>query len=486
MSFSNSYIQTTEQEELFRVLLIEDNPGDVRLVKELLRDSHHIELLTADCLEKGLEMIRQNEFHACLLDLGLPESQDLETLSQVHQNASRLPVIVLTGLDDDRKALAAVRSGAQDYLSKNMLSPEILRRAIRHAVERERIEQMLRDREHELATIYSNAPIVLLLVDQACRVRKINAAGAKAAAQTADQLQGLYVCFALCCLNSINYTCDPSSIPECAHCQVHASVIQTIETEQPIHQIEVTIPVHKADEDRNLTYLLSTSRLIVQDEPLVLLALLDITERKKAEQNLTISYQKLEQTFERTIQAITAISEMRDPYTHGHQRKVAQISCAIARQMKLSDEEVKTIHYSALLHDIGKIQVPAEILSKPSKLNEWEWGIIRTHVTASHKILSTIEFPWPVADIVIQHHERLDGSGYPFNLTGDQICLAARILAVSDVVESMDSHRPYREAKGREAALNEITKNSGFLYDPIVVEACLTIYKNGFSVTTEA
>jgi PAS domain S-box-containing protein len=198
-------------------------------------------------------------------------------------------------------------------------------------------------------------------------------------------------------------------------------------------------------------------------------------ERKRAEEALQESYNKLERTMKSTIYAMAKTSETRDPYTAGHQRRVALLSKAIARKMGLPEDQVNAVHMAAMVHDIGKINVPAEILSKPGHLTEVEIDLIRIHPKVSYDILEDIEFPWPIAEMVLQHHERLDGSGYPDGLSGDEILLEARILGVADVVEAISSHRPYRSALGTAKAIEEIRRGSGKVYDPAVVEACESV-----------
>jgi len=202
----------------------------------------------------------------------------------------------------------------------------------------------------------------------------------------------------------------------------------------------------------------------------------DITERKRAEEELQNSFEILTKTIKGTIQALSTTAEMRDPYTAGHHRRVSELACAIGREMDLDENTIEGLRISGSIHDIGKICVPAEILSKPGKLTEFEFNIIKTHPQVGYDILKSIEFPWPIAQIVAQHHERINGTGYPLGLRGGDILLEARILAVSDVVEAMVSHRPYRPAIGLEKALEEIRNNKGILYDNEVVNACLKIF----------
>jgi HD-GYP domain-containing protein (c-di-GMP phosphodiesterase class II) len=178
---------------------------------------------------------------------------------------------------------------------------------------------------------------------------------------------------------------------------------------------------------------------------------------------------------EGSVQAIALAVEMRDPYTAGHQSRVADLACAIARSMNLSEDRIYGLKMASVIHDLGKLTIPGEILCKPGRLSGPEYAMIRTHVQSGYDILKKIDFPWPLADIVIQHHERLDGSGYPQGLCGEEILLEARILSVADVFETIGSHRPYRPSLGIQKAINELAENSGRLYDSDVVAACLEL-----------
>jgi PAS domain S-box-containing protein len=207
----------------------------------------------------------------------------------------------------------------------------------------------------------------------------------------------------------------------------------------------------------------------------------DITDQKKAQEQLVESAAKLHKMMDGTIKAISSALEMRDPYTAGHERRVAQLACAIAGFLGLSEQQTEGIRIAGFLHDIGKIAVPTEILTRPGKLGEYEMGIIKTHPQFGFDILKEIDFLWPVPLATLQHHERLNGSGYPLGATGDQIIPEARIIAVADVVEAMSSHRPYRPAPGAEAALAEVAANKGILYAPEVVDACTRLFtERGF------
>jgi HD-GYP domain-containing protein (c-di-GMP phosphodiesterase class II) len=220
--------------------------------------------------------------------------------------------------------------------------------------------------------------------------------------------------------------------------------------------------------------------------------LIDDTERQRAEiearENhcaLQRSLEQLEVSFRKTIEVLSSATEARDPYTAGHQRKVAQLSEAIGLKMGLPEKTCEGIYLAAMVHDVGKISIPAELLSKPAKLNPVEMALIQTHPESAYEILRNVDTPWNLAEIVRQHHERLDGSGYPQGLRGDEILLEARIIAVADVFEAMASDRPYRAGLGMEAALAALEAGEGTTYDPLVVETCRRLLMEGFAFDSE-
>jgi len=204
--------------------------------------------------------------------------------------------------------------------------------------------------------------------------------------------------------------------------------------------------------------------------------------REDLEQLVEKRTASLRKAMQGIIRAISLTVESRDPYTSGHQHRVGTLSAAIAEEMGLPKDRIEGIRLAGMIHDLGKISVPAEILSKPTRLNDMEFGLIKTHPQVGYDILKRIDFPWPVAEITYQHHERLDGTGYPRRLKGEEILLEAKIMAVADVVEAMASHRPYRPSLGLDKALEEISDNAGKLYDPEVAQACRRVFRErGFS-----
>lgn len=202
-------------------------------------------------------------------------------------------------------------------------------------------------------------------------------------------------------------------------------------------------------------------------------------DRKNALEDVQLNLDKLQRAMEGIVKAISTTVEMRDPYTAGHQLRVADLACAIAEGMALSHDEIYGLRMASVIHDLGKITVPSEILSKPGQLSALEYELIKSHVQAGYDILKSIEFPWPLADIILQHHERIDGSGYPNGLKDEEIMLGARIIAVADVFETIASHRPYRPSLGLPHALNELQENRGRLFDTTVVDVCMSLVEDG-------
>ena len=220
-----------------------------------------------------------------------------------------------------------------------------------------------------------------------------------------------------------------------------------------------------------------SSKVEVKGKDLLHSIIHDITDRKLAEEQLRKSLEQLRRAMQTTIQVLVLAVEMKDPYTAGHQRRMTNLARTMATEMGLPPEKIEGLRMAGVIHDIGKISLPTEILSKPAKLSAIELSLIREHVRLGYDILKDVECPWPLAEIVLQHHERMDGSGYPRGLKGEEILIEARILAVADVVEAMASHRPYRPALGIDTALAEIEKNRGLLYDSHAVDTCLRVFR---------
>jgi HD-GYP domain-containing protein (c-di-GMP phosphodiesterase class II) len=254
--------------------------------------------------------------------------------------------------------------------------------------------------------------------------------------------------------------------------------------QKPFHKKEIiqfaTALSTKWQAEKELQALHANLELLVEKRNIELiesnlLLKIEIENGKRMQEELQQSFESLKKVMDATIQAIAMMVEKRDPYTSGHMQRVSSLTRAIGEEIGLTEQQIEGAYMAAAIHDIGKISLPAEILTKPIPLSDIERSLIQAHSQAGYDILVGIEFPWPLAEIVLQHHERMDGSGYPQGLSGDSILEAARIIGVADVVETMSSHRPYRPSLGIDKAIEEITKNRGVLYDPPAVDACLKL-----------
>jgi PAS domain S-box-containing protein len=221
----------------------------------------------------------------------------------------------------------------------------------------------------------------------------------------------------------------------------------------------------------------NAARATHNGRPAIIGLLQDISEKKRAEEEIRRYVEQLKNAFMSTVEIATTLSEMRDPYTAGHERRVSEIAVAIGAELGLDERQQEGLRVAGHLHDIGKITIPAEILSKPGKLSAIEFQLVQGHAEASYDVLKAVEFPWPVAQVALQHHERMDGSGYPHGLKGEAIMLEARIMAVADVIEAMSGHRPYRAALGIDKALAEIERGRGSAYDANIADACLRLFR---------
>ncbi len=332
--------------------------------------------------------------------------------------------------------------------------------------ERKRAEEKLRESEERFRGLYENAPAAYLSVGADGLIHRCNRRAGELLGCAAKELVGRPV-FEL-------YADTPQGKEKASKVFQRFRAGGTITDED--------LQMQRAD--GTLVWVSLTVNVVRDESGRVVESrsvIVDITERKRAEEELQQSFVKLQRTLAGTVNVLVSTIEMRDPYTAGHQRRVTQLAYAIAKEMDLSEERIEGLRMAGLVHDIGKISIPAEILSKPVQLNDLEWGMIKTHPQVGYDILKEVDFSWPVAQIVLQHHERIDGSSYPAELSGDEIMLEARILAVADVVEAMASFRPYRPARGLDKALEEISQNRGILYDPEVVDVCLNLFsEKGF------
>jgi len=454
------------------ILILEDVAVDARLVESELRRgkiqfvAHHVS--TRDAF---VAAIRERGFDLILADYKLPGFDGIAALAIAQEVCPSVPFILISGQISEEMAVAAVSAGATDYILKDHMArllPSVHRtlREVRERMRRRLAEDALRASEERYRLLVERSRDGILQFDRQGRVVFVNPRGA-----------GILGC------ERERFASDPGLLERLAHGSFKARFIALLE------QVRAggSLPQAASDwlwmrPDGTLVFTENLFTELIDDHGRVIgfqMALRDVTDKKKAEVERRRNYQKLRRILGQTVNSLSSAVEMRDPYTGGHQQRVAELARRIAEEMKLSPSRVEGIFLTGLLHDIGKINVPAEILSRPGPLGDAEKLMIRSHPEVGYRILKDIEFPWPVAVTVVQHHEHLDGTGYPAGLSGGQIILEARILAVSDVLESMASHRPYRPALGLSRAIAEITQHSGSRYDPAVVETTRALLEGG-------
>jgi PAS domain S-box-containing protein/putative nucleotidyltransferase with HDIG domain len=447
------------------ILLIEDNRGYATVVHEMLARVMDIpyQFKHAERLTTGLKHLEKNETDVVLLDLGLPDSKGLDTFTKVYDYTPKVPIIVLTVNHNDALAVEAIKAGAQDYLVKGQFEGQVLGRAIQFAIERNRVEESLKGENVFLRYILdSPSPISVMYTDIERNILYWNEGAERMFGYKAEEVVGRQKI-------DILYPDDTT------HKAVEDMRLSMLERKE-----EVDCEIREVTKDGRKIWvnLICVPRFDEKGNVIGILGIgEDITERRQTKQELQESFEKLQKTLDAMVNALASTVTIRDPYTANHQKQVTQLACAIAEEMGLTEQQVDWIRMAASVHDIGKINVPIEFLSKPGSLSHVEYDMVKTHPHVGYEILKTIEFPWTMVQAVLQHHERLDGSGYPQGLKGDEIILEARILGVADVVDAISSHRPYRAAFDIDKALEEIEKNKGTLYDTDVVDACLKLLK---------
>ncbi len=460
-----SVAPTPEEEDPQVILLVEDDLGLAELMRGVVEELG----FPCICLTSGhaaLEWMRAHRPLLALLDYSLPDMTCLALVHTALENSPEHmpPFLVTTGMGDERLAVEMMKMGAQDYLVKDTSFLEHLPKALRQALDRvaqdtklERAETALRQSEERLRQIIDLVPHMIYARDHEGRYLLVNEATARALGTDVAHLTG-------------------------ASLQEHGSRAQgdmLHEDRSFLSQGDAAVVSEELFCDASgENHVLQTHKVPFRSSgngfPVVLSVSVDITPQKRVEE-------RLRTTMEGVIRTLSGVLEKRDPYTVGHQERVAELAVAVASQMGLAPDRVEGIRIASLLHDIGKIGIPAEILSKPGHLTKNEYTLVQDHPRIGWEILKNIDFSWPVADFVLQHHERMDGSGYPGGLRGSTILIEARIIAVADVVEAMTSHRPYRASLGATRALQEVLQHRSTLYDSSVVDAFLEVFEQGFS-----
>ena len=445
------------------VLLIENNQLDAQVIQEMLAQEKSIqfELESVDCLSRGLERLKKGGIDVVLLDLCLPENKGLNIFSKVHTQAPQVAIVVQTVFADKSTAIKALQKGAQDYLIKGTVNSDLLVRSLCYSVEHKYVEETLRESEKKCRKISENILEWIWEINTNGKYTYSSSIVNKIVGYKPKEIikKHFYDLF------------HPDGRKE-----MKKAAFKVLSKKQSFKGF-ISRNIHK----NGKIVWLSTSGWPILDEKGSLIGFkgfnIDITKRKQVEEKIRQSDKKLQRTLKGVIHIIALTIKTRDFYLAVHQRRVTNLACAIVKELGFSKEKINGIHMAGIIHDLGKIGIPNEILTKNSRLTKSEFNIIKCHSRIGYGILKTIEFPWPVAQIVLQHHERINGSGYPQGLSGKNILIEAKILAVADVIEAMSSHRPYRPPLGIDKALEEIFKNRGILYDPDAVDACLKLFK---------
>ncbi len=445
-----------------RILVVEDESLVARDIQNMLRSLGYEVTGVVASGEQAIQKASASPPDLVLMDIVLKGEIDGITAAEKLWEEYGIPVIYLTAYADDTTFERAKLTKPFGYLLKPFEERE-LQTTIEMALYKSKMEMRLREREQWLSTILRSIGDGIIAADARGRIAFMN--------PLAEQLTGWPQGEAL-----------DRPLGEV----FGAGAEKTIGKDESAPADDAYGSTGRVDGEailssrggRTLPIELTSAPIIDGNKRPVgnVHVFRDITRRRESED-------QLRRALKGVVEAMSVTVEMRDPYTAGHQRRVGRLSVAIAREMGLSERQVEGVRMAGEIHDIGKIYVPAEILSKPGKLTDIEFTIIKTHPQVGFDILKNVEFPWPIADIVVQHHERLDGQGYPNGLKGDAILLESRIIIVADVVEAMSSHRPYRPSHGIEKALAEIALHRGTHYDPAVVDACLRLFKEkGFSL----
>jgi PAS domain S-box-containing protein len=451
-----------------RILMVEDMPTDAELIEhELRKEGIAFTSQRVETQDQLILALKEFSPDIILSDYNLPDFNGMDVLEIVRRDYPDVPVVMVTGALSDIEAVELIHAGARDYVLKDRLArlaPAVQRALSAEVVARARkkAERALFESEAKFRALVESTSDWIWEVDE-------NGCYTYSSPQVYDLLG--YRAEEVLGKSPLDFM-----TPEDA--QIYREQIRSIAAQRKHFQLLENANLHK---DGRVVFLEASGTPMIgsQGELIGYRGInRDITERKEVEKERRAAAEKQEKTLIQTIEAVAATLEARDPYTAGHQRQVADLARAIAGEMGLSKTKISGLYLAALIHDLGKISVPAEILNKPGKLNDVEFALIKNHSQTGYDIIKDILFPAPIAQMVLQHHERLDGSGYPQHLKDGQILLESKMLAVADVVEAMSSYRPYRPGLGLDAALKEITINRGVLYDAAVVDTCIALFRD--------
>jgi PAS domain S-box-containing protein/putative nucleotidyltransferase with HDIG domain len=446
-----------------RVLIVDDSEDDgVLLVRNLKNGGFNPSYEQVDTAEAMSKALDNQTWDVILCDNSMPTFDASSALELYKDKRLDLPFIIVSGTIADETAVAAMKAGAHDYIMKGNLArlSSAIDRELREAKNRQErriTEIQLRKSEEKYRALFEDSRDAIYLNNQEGELIDFNLSTLELFGYSREEMLGI---------NTKSVFVNPDK---------YERLQDEIAQKGSVREFKAKL--RKKDGTEMDCLITSTVRQAKDKSKLGYQGMIrDISELVSSRKQIEKTLKDLRKALGGTIEAMALTVETRDPYTAGHQRRVSNLARGIASEMGVSKEQIQGVRMAGVIHDIGKISVPGEILSKPGNISQNELGIIKEHPQVGYNILKTVDFPWPIAQIVLQHHERMDGSGYPNGISGENILLEARILAVADVVEAMASHRPYRAALGIKLALNEISKNRGSSYDPKVVDACLRLF----------
>jgi PAS domain S-box-containing protein/putative nucleotidyltransferase with HDIG domain len=453
-----------------RVLMVEDSESDAGLiVRALEKGGFAVEAERVQSDEEMTAALARGSYDVVLSDFHLPAFSASAALQTLRGAEVEAPFLVVSGIAGEETAVAMMKAGAGDFIMKSSLGrlPPAVRRELAEARTRREKAQALKDRrisEERFRQVAESAGEWIWEVDRDGVFTYSSPVVERILGFPPEELAGRLRFHEIILMDEGREAKAAALALFAEGKPFRGFECPVLGRDGRIVVLEVTgVPII-GEGDRGLGY-----RGVARD----------VTERRKAEERIRSTQHKLEAASRASLAALAATIEIRDPYTAGHQERVMRLAEAVAREMGLAEERVEAVRVAAAIHDLGKIAIPAEILSKPSKLSAFEYQMVQTHAQVGFEILAKIEFPWPLGRIVHEHHERLDGSGYPQGLKGPLTLLESRILSIADVVEAMSSHRPYRPALGTGAALAEIEAGRGRLYDEDAAAACLGLFASG-------
>jgi PAS domain S-box-containing protein len=478
------------------ILVVDDEPTNLAILTHLLSPFY-----TVRAAISGASALRAATTEPCpdliLLDIMMPDMDGYEVLQRLRNDpaSSAIPVVFVSALSTFVSEERGLALGAADYITKP-ITPAIVLARVRTQLEAKRARDWMKE----------NTSILEAEVSR--RTAELSQAFSKMAESEAEHrelfasnphpmwvydLETLaFLAVNEAAISHYGYSRD----------EFLAMTIKDIQPAEDISRLPDNISrmvngmdtaglwLHHTKDGRTLEVEIRSHTLNFSGRKCELVLAHDVTELNQAVASLSLANRqlsegasKLEKSILGTIRVLAQTIEARDPYTAGHQKNVARLCVAIAEELGLSEDETLGLKLAAEIHDLGKIAIPSEILSKPTRLNKVEYELLKMHSETGYDIVKDIAFPWPIAEMIYQHHERIDGSGYPRELKGDETLLEARIISVADVVEAMTAHRPYRPALGIDKALAEIETNRGLLYDPSVADACLRLFREkGFAI----